>query len=55
MGQSIALFSVKIKTWSLPIIIRAYDVPNAEMLTRILFDIPTGVEIKVTPKVANEA
>jgi hypothetical protein len=37
------LYTIKIETWGLPIVIRAYDLQDAVMLTRILFEIATDV------------
>jgi len=50
MDKEIKLFSTQIETWGSPLLIRAYDEPDAEGLTRILFKVPSNVGITVTKK-----
>jgi len=46
--HGLKLFSTQIETWGYPLLIRAYDKEDAEELTRILFKVPSNVDIKAT-------
>jgi len=43
--KAIKLFLVKIATWGNPLNIRGYDLIDAIGLTRILFKVPTDIEV----------
>lgn len=49
--QEIYPFHVKIATWGSEITVRGYDAHDAEELTRVIFKIPTDVEITARPKI----
>lgn len=46
--MDLILFSTKIDTWKNPIDMRAYDKEDAEELARILFKVPSHVQITAT-------
>ncbi len=45
-------FSTKIATWGSPITMRAYDKEDAEELARILFKVPSDIEVIATEEIA---
>jgi hypothetical protein len=47
MEKTLNLFRVKIAIWALPITVRAYDAEDAIGLTRLLFDVPSDIDITV--------
>ena len=53
--MEIKRFSVKIATWANDLIIRAYDENDAVGLARVLFKIPSDIEITATLIIEEEA